>query len=340
MGQAEIYYWDAVDTDVLEDSARKMSNMVKRLAKEVKSSDAYRGLDKYVKDFALAVPLLTSLRHPSMRERHWQELFDVTGVSFKLPGTPEASDLQLRDLLACRLHTHAAAVEEITDKAVKESKHEVALAAIAKSWKSIDYGMTPYAGNKEVPLLKMMDEDIETLEADLMALQGIVTSRYVFYRKEAVEHQQALIVVSDVYSILIEIQRMWAYLEPLFMKSDEVRRELPESAAKFEVVDGTVRDALAGMWLIKNVREGCNMFGLLEQLEEMQTEQELCRKSLADFMDGKRRTFPRFYFTSEADLLDILSNGSKPRRILRHVSSVMLATKVRSGPPRDIMTWL
>ena len=81
------------------------------------------------------------------------------------------------------------------------------------------------------------------------------------------------------------------------------------------------------------------MFGLLEQLEEMQTEQELCRKSLADFMDGKRRTFPRFYFTSEADLLDILSNGSKPRRILRHVSSVMLATKTLELEGGESRAW-
>ena len=50
----EIFYWDAVDSDVLEDSARKMSNKVKRLPKEVKGSDAYRGLDKYVKDFAVS----------------------------------------------------------------------------------------------------------------------------------------------------------------------------------------------------------------------------------------------------------------------------------------------
>ena len=40
----------------------------------------------------------------------------------------------------------------------------------------------------------------------------------------------------------------------------------------------------------------------------------VCKKSLNDFLDAKRRIFPRFYFTSEADLLDILSNGSNPPR--------------------------
>ena len=44
-------------------------------------------------------------------------------------------------------------------------------------------------------------------------------------------------------------------------------------------------------------------------------------------MDGKRRKFARFYFVSEADLLDILSNGSQPKMILRHVDKVLLNTK-------------
>ena len=63
------------------------------------------------------------------------------------------------------------------------------------------------------------------------------------------------------------------------------------------------------------------------QLEGLQKDQEVCKKSLSDFLDGKRRQFPRFYFTSEADLLDILSNGSMPEKIMKHVDKVFLATK-------------
>ena len=44
-------------------------------------------------------------------------------------------------------------------------------------------------------------------------------------------------------------------------------------------------------------------------------------------MDGKRRKFARFYFVSEADLLDILSNGSQPKMIMKHVDKVLLYTK-------------
>lgn len=47
----------------------------------------------------------------------------------------------------------------------------------------------------------------------------------------------------------------------------------------------------------------------------------------AVFCSGKKRLFPRFYFTSEADLLDILSNGNQPSKIMRHVDKIMLSTR-------------
>jgi hypothetical protein len=53
----------------------------------------------------------------------------------------------------------------------------------------------------------------------------------------------------------------------------------------------------------------------------MREQLEICKKALADFLDGRRRQFPRYYFTSEADLLDILSNGSQPKKVGKHMTS-------------------
>ena len=55
----------------------------------------------------------------------------------------------------------------------------------------------------------------------------------------------------------------------------------------------------------------------------MKGQLELCEKSLADFMDAKKRLFPRFYFTSSTDLLDMLSNGSEPLKIMQHMPKVI-----------------
>jgi dynein heavy chain, axonemal len=61
---------------------------------------------------------------------------------------------------------------------------------------------------------------------------------------------------------------------------------------------------------IKNCVSACNQSGLFSKIEEQQRELEICEKALADFKESKRRAFPRFYFISSNDLLDILSNGA------------------------------
>lgn len=42
-------------------------------------------------------------------------------------------------------------------------------------------------------------------------------------------------------------------------------------------------------------------------------------------MDGKRRAFPRFYFVSTTDLLDILSNGNNPTKVMVHMPKIFQA---------------
>lgn len=44
-----------------------------------------------------------------------------------------------------------------------------------------------------------------------------------------------------------------------------------------------------------------------------------------DFLDNKRRAFPRFYFASVQDLLDILSNGNQPEKVNVHMPKLFQA---------------
>lgn len=65
----------------------------------------------------------------------------------------------------------------------------------------------------------------------------------------------------------------------------------------------------------KNVVEATNIPNLYERLEALQGQLTLCEKALAEYLETKRLAFPRFYFVSSADLLDILSNGNNPSMV-------------------------
>ena len=72
----------------------------------------------------------------------------------------------------------------------------------------------------------------------------------------------------------------------------------------------------------KNVVIATNQKNLFEELEVIQSELVICEKALAEYLETKRLAFPRFYFVSSADLLDILSNGNNPVMVAKHLTKL------------------
>lgn len=160
-----------------------------------------------------------------------------------------------------------------------------------------------------------------------MLVQGMMANRYMAtFRDEVTGWSRKLMAVADVVALLAEVQRTWAYLESLFVGSEEVKRELPDATARFAGIDRDVRSVLKRFRAAGNCVECCaGDPALLKFLEAQQAALEVCEKALADFMEAKRRAFPRFYFVSTADLLDLLSNGNSPHRVMPHMSKCFQA---------------
>ena len=63
------------------------------------------------------------------------------------------------------------------------------------------------------------------------------------------------------------------------------------------------------------VLDACALPGRRERLEAALRSLELCERALQDYLETKRRAFPRFYFVAPADLLDILARGADPHAV-------------------------
>ena len=61
-------------------------------------------------------------------------------------------------------------------------------------------------------------------------------------------------------------------------------------------IDKTFRETLGAIHKIKNAVNATDVEGQQKTLESMGRDLELCEKDLADFLESKRRIFPRFYF--------------------------------------------
>jgi dynein heavy chain len=74
--------WNDINVEQMEDGTKGFYKQLRALDKIAKSSNAYTELEKKVKGFLTALPLVTDLRSPSMRPRHWDMMRELTGKQF------------------------------------------------------------------------------------------------------------------------------------------------------------------------------------------------------------------------------------------------------------------
>ncbi|KAL8448488.1 hypothetical protein Emed_003749 [Eimeria media] len=103
--------WQDVDGTQIEIAIKGMQKDMQKDIKLDKKSGAYQGLMAILRAWAQLAPLITELRGPYMRERHWAELLDLAQKDIKV--SPETKLRQIEELnfLSCQGN-----VEEITDK--------------------------------------------------------------------------------------------------------------------------------------------------------------------------------------------------------------------------------
>ncbi|KAM7382161.1 hypothetical protein PAMA_012837 [Pampus argenteus] len=309
--------WREIHVEDMELECKRFSRDIRGLDKEVRAWEAFAGLDSGVKNLLISLRAVAELQNPAIRARHWHQLMAATGVRFTMD-----QDTTLADLLQLNLHCFEEEVRGIVDKAVKELGMEKVLSELNSTWTGMQFQYEPHH-RTQVPLLRSDEELIETLEDNQVQLQNLMSSKYIAHFLDEVSSWQSKLSVADsVISIWFEVQRTWTHLESIFIGSEDIRSQLPEDSRRFEGIDADFKELANAAHQTPNVVEATNKAGLFGKLEDIQSRLSLCEKALAEYLDTKRLAFPRFYFISSADLLDILSNGTNPHQVQKHLSKL------------------
>uniref|UniRef100_A0A8C2BI93 Dynein axonemal heavy chain 11 n=1 Tax=Cyprinus carpio TaxID=7962 RepID=A0A8C2BI93_CYPCA len=306
--------WKEINVEQMDMELRRFAKEMKTLDKEVRPWDVYSGLESIVKNSLTSLRAVNELQNSAVRERHWQQLMRTTGVSFVMD-----ENTTLGDLLELQLHRVEEEVKNIVDKAVKEMGIEKILGEIKQTWSmmSLSYETHTSTGT---PLLKADENLIETLEDNQVQLQNILMSKYVEYFMVEVSGWQRKLVLADlVIGTWLAVQRTWAHLQSIFTNSEDIRNQLAHDAERFQGIHQDFQSLMSTVVEIDNVIKVTNQPGFLEQLETLQQRLSVCEKALAEYLETKRLTFPRFYFVSASDLLEIVSKGTQPREVTRHL---------------------
>ncbi|XP_037663927.1 dynein heavy chain 2, axonemal isoform X3 [Choloepus didactylus] len=305
-----------LQTEAMETMAHGLFRRLTRLAKEYKDRnwEIIETTRSKIEQFKRTMPLISDLRNPALRERHWDQVRDEIQREFD----QESESFTLEQIVELGMDQHVEKIGEISASATKELAIELSLQNIAKTWDVTQLDIVSYK-DKGHHRLRGTEEVFQALEDNQVALSTMKASRFVKAFEKDVDHwERCLSLILEVIETLLTAQRQWMYLENIFLGED-IRMQLPSESALFDQVNTNWKSIMDRMSKDNNALRSTHHPGLLDKLIEMNTILEDIQKSLDMYLETKRHIFPRFYFLSNDDLLEILGQSRNPEAVQPHL---------------------
>ncbi|RMC00001.1 hypothetical protein DUI87_23409 [Hirundo rustica rustica] len=306
-----------IEAEELEKNVNDSIKTMQRCVKQFKDSPDCQSVavdfrDK-MDDFKQYVPLIQGLRNPGMRSRHWEMLSNLVKADVELEPS-----MTFGRCLELNLQDQMENVLKVAETASKEYAIENALNKIENEWKSVLFVVTLYK-NTNTYILKSTDDISQLLDDHIVLVQSMSFSPFKKHFEERMNlWETKLKMTQDVLEEWLNCQRSWLYLEPIF-SSEDIKRQLPVESQRYSIVDKDWRRVMKNANANPEVISLCPDPELLEKLQNCNKLLELVQKGLSEYLETKRAAFPRFYFLSDDELLEILSQTKDPTAVQPHL---------------------
>ncbi|CAF4988307.1 unnamed protein product, partial [Rotaria sp. Silwood1] len=311
--------WKQVNIELIDQELRQtyLNKELRLLAKECNQWNAYHGIEKDVKNLIASLRSVGEFRNNAIRSRHWEELMKETGVQIHM-----TNETSLQDLLVLNLHKYEEEVKNIVDKADKEQGMEKILHDLENTWSNMNFHIEKHP-RTNVTLVTIDDDILVALDEHQTQLQTLLSSKFISHFIDNVIAWKSQMSTADmVLQLLTDVQRTWSNLEAIFIGTDDIRIQLPEETEAFHRIDKEFKIIAKENEADLNFIRCTNRPGLYDQLEKMKDNLQICQKALEDYLEIKRLAFPRFFFVSGSELLEFLSNGNEPEKVMRLLKKV------------------
>lgn len=167
--------WSDLDLKSIEEEVKRFQDRCKRLPKGMRDWEAFLELKKTIEDFDLLLPLLQDLSHTAVQARHWEQISDVTGHTFKV----DLDTFKMKNLLEAPLLEKQPEIHDICFAAVREAEIEQKINAIQDEWSDTNFEFSNF--KKRGPIVLNGDRTQEIMlqiEESAMVLAGLLSSPY------------------------------------------------------------------------------------------------------------------------------------------------------------------
>ncbi|KYN09877.1 Dynein heavy chain 7, axonemal [Trachymyrmex cornetzi] len=266
-----------------------------------------------IEDFKEHMPVILTLGNPSLKSRHWEQISEIVGFPIKVD-----QYMTLAKILDYGLGDYVAKFDAISEAATKEGNLERALFKMYSDWADIAFTVNLYRDTGTY-VIASVEEIQQLLDDHLTKAQTMKNSLYIKpFEKETLEWEAKLLLLQDIMDYWLKVQATWMYLEPIF-SSPDIQQQMPEESRRFTAVDKIWKELMTIVAVYPAVMIVVDIDKMLDRLKKCTTLLELVQKGLAAYLEKKRLFFPRFFFLSNDELLEILSETKDPTRVQPHL---------------------
>ncbi|XP_071825285.1 dynein axonemal heavy chain 6-like isoform X2 [Apostichopus japonicus] len=306
--------FEQLDPEELSSSVGKYAKSVHQLEKGLPPNHVVPILKGKVETMRDQMPVITNLRNPALKQRHWDTIETILNYKFN---SEEPLTLGLLTQLSAFQFTEQ--IEEVAGQASSEAALEALLKKVEDAWKTTEFVVLPHRDSKDVFILGGTDEIQVLLDDSQVNISTISSSRHVGPIKPRVEEWvKNLALFNETLDEWLNCQRNWLYLESIFSAPD-IQRQLPAEAKMFMQVDKSWKDAMRKVNRLPLAMRAATQPGLLEAFQNNNALLDQIQKCLEAYLESKRAIFPRFYFLSNDELLEILSQTRNPHAVQPHL---------------------
>jgi dynein heavy chain len=307
--------WKKIEASIQSfgEENQKFQELLKKQSREVKLFRGYNPLKEEVDNMKKIISSIASLQATKLTKRHWNDLSEVVKSTLE----ENNPSFCYESMVKVEIHKYENQVLDLCEQAEKENKIGKTLNDISKAWKERTFLFEPFmVSGEEVKIFRQFDEIQNDLSADNLKVLGLLSQgkSVEIFAVQLNELKQKLGYIDECVVVWEKVQKNWKRLVNIFMLSEDIRSQLPEATKIFEQKNNEFRGIMADAAMTQVMYEICTP-EKKEELDGILKAIESCEKQLNQYLEQKKKIFPRFYFVSNQTLIDILSNGNNPAKI-------------------------